>query len=216
MAELSDQPSAPQPPIKPKTANSKAMPLQSGQTMECGAAISTSQMAQFVQSFQQSTRRWEFVVYPAMFAFVVLAGYGFFLIYSLTGNITIIARSLDPDMAQHMQGMTQNIGELAHQIQSMTTTMHEISSKLNTLQPMLTEIQGLHGNIAAMENAITTINTSVQGLDTSVGGMEQSVAGLNNSVRVITAATDQMRLDMNSMNHNFGRPMSFMNNFMPW
>jgi len=42
---------------------------------------------------------------------------------------------------------------------------------------------------------------------------------MNQSMRVLTAATDQMRLDLNMMNRGFtniSRPMSFANSFMPW
>jgi len=78
---------------------------QTPQMMECGAAISRGQMEQFVSSFQQSTRRWEIIVYPAMFAFVVLAGYGFFLIFSLTDDMSNMADSMDPKMEHHMETM---------------------------------------------------------------------------------------------------------------
>ena len=32
----------------------------------------------------------------------------------------------------------------------------------------------------------------------------------------ITTATHNIQADMARMNHNIGRPMSFMNTFMPW
>ena len=121
-----------------------SFPIHTPQTMECGAAISKGQMEQFVKSFQQSTRRWEIIVYPAMFAFVVLAGYGFFLIYSLTGDMRNMAQSMDSDMGEHMESMTKSIIILAEQVQimsgqvtAMAGTMTEISVKLDTLPPML-------------------------------------------------------------------------------
>jgi hypothetical protein len=87
--------------------------------MECGAAISRGQMEQFVNSFQQSTRRWEIIVYPAMFAFVVLAGYGFFLIYSLTGDMSSMARSMDPKMGEHMEAMASSVVNLSFLIMTI-------------------------------------------------------------------------------------------------
>jgi len=92
-------------------------------TMECGAAISRGQMEQFVRSFQQSARRWEIVVYPAMFAFALLAAYGFFLIYSLTSDMTKMARSIDPDMGDHMRTMAHSIKAMSTQIELMAGTM---------------------------------------------------------------------------------------------
>jgi len=164
-------------------------------TMECGAAISKGEMERFVQSFQQSTRRWELVVYPAMFAFVVLAGYGFFLIYSLTSDMHIMAQSIDPNMGEHMgsmsreiESMSRNISTLSEQIDKMRRTMEDISVKMDSLPPMLGHIQN----------------------------MDKSVAGMDQSVRYITTTTDQMRTDMGTMNRNISRPMSFFNNMAPW
>jgi hypothetical protein len=142
--------------------------------MECGAAISKGEMERFVQHFQQSTRRWELVVYPAMFAFIVLAGYGFFLIYSLTTDMTTMARSIDPQMSRHMDefsghmaNMSNNIGQLTQQIAVMSNTMDQMSTKLNTLQPML--------------DRMTT---------------------MDQSMRVMTSTTDQMGQDMSNTNYD--------------
>ncbi|MGB5456237.1 MAG: hypothetical protein WBO18_09740, partial [Gammaproteobacteria bacterium] len=41
-------------------------------------------LSRLADTFDKSARRWEMVVYPSMFAFILLAGYGFYLIYHLT------------------------------------------------------------------------------------------------------------------------------------
>ena len=33
-------------------------------------------------AFETSARRWELIVYPSLFAFVILAAYGFYLVFS--------------------------------------------------------------------------------------------------------------------------------------
>jgi uncharacterized protein YoxC len=198
--------------------------------MECGAAISRGQMEQFVQTFQQSTRRWEVFVYPALFAFVVLAGYGFFLIYSLTGDMTSMARSMDPNMGAHMQSMTESIVTLADnvqimskQVQIMTSTITDISVKLDTLPPMLQYLGAMEQSIANMVQSVshmdnmvakmdvsmTQMNQSIVQMDRSIGNMDKAIASMDNSIqtmnqsiRVITATTDQMRRDFTMMNHN--------------
>jgi uncharacterized protein YoxC len=201
--------------------------------MECGAAISKSQMERFVESFQKSAWRWEAVVYPALFAFVVLAGYGFFLVYSLTGDMATIARHMDANMGEHMDSMTKNINELTEQIsvmsaqiQMMTATMGDISVKLDTLPPMLQ-------HIAVMEDSMTNMNRSMIQITKSVDGMGRSIANMDNSIHVmdgsmkridesvvvITGITGNMQKDFTRMNRNMSnisRPASFANNFIPW
>lgn len=208
--------------------------------MECGAAISSGQMEKFVSNFQQSTRRWEIIVYPAMFAFVILAGYGFFLIYSLTHDMSSMAHSMDPDMGEHMGSMTNSIYTLSEQIQimsgqvqMMTRTMSDISVKLDTLQPMLshitqmdhsmvnitTSLSNIDTMMVQMDRSMTRMDSSIGNIDSSILTMDDSMQNLDQSIRIITSTTDQMRRDLTMMNHgmsSLSRPASFANNFMPW
>jgi len=181
-----------------KDAKSEVNAFQAPQQpvfMECGAAITPGQMERFVQNFEKSSRRWEVVVYPAMFAFVVLAGYGFFLIYSLSGNIAMMARSLDPNMGRHMGSMTASIQNLSEQIQHMSLTIDEMSVKLDSLPPMLGVMQTMNGSVLIMS---------------------ESVGHMNSSVYTMSINVEQMRLAMANMNQNVSRPMSFFNSFAPW
>ncbi len=203
---------------------------QNPQMMECGAAISKGQMEQFVSNFQQSTRRWEIIVYPAMFAFVVLAGYGFFLIYSLTGDMSSIAHSMDDKMGEHMETMTNSVVTLSDQIQIMsgqvqimTRTMTNISTKLDALYPMLQHVNAMDNSMAEivksmghMDKMMTRMDLSMVHMDKSIGGLEKSIGSLDQSIitmdesmqnmeqsmRVMTVTTDQMRRDLTMMSHS--------------
>ncbi len=198
--------------------------------MECGAAISKGQMEQFVQNFQQSTRRWEIIVYPAMFAFVVLAGYGFFLIYSLTGDMSSMARSMDSNMGGHMEIMTTSITSLAEQVQIMsgqvqimTSTMTDISSKLDTMPPMLQHMKvidesmgkmvyslshidqmmvNMDKSMTRMDSSIGRMDLSISSMDKSILTMDDSMQNMTQSMRQMTSATDQMWRDLTMMNHS--------------
>lgn len=201
--------------------------------MECGAAISKGQMEKFVESFQQSAWRWEAIVYPALFAFVVLAGYGFFLIYSLTSDMSTMAHSMDANMGEHMESMTENIGQLTEQIsimsaqvQIMTTTMSDISVKLDTLPMMLAHISTMDASMKNMNQSMVRMNTtvsrmdhSIDNMDNSIEAMDSSMGRMNEAMMLIVASTDSMQRDLNRMNRNMAdisRPVSFANGFFPW
>ncbi|OQW93965.1 MAG: hypothetical protein BWK79_08350 [Beggiatoa sp. IS2] len=201
--------------------------------MECGAAIGKGEMESFVRSFQQSAKRWEFVVYPAMGAFIILAIYGFFLIYSLTRDMTRMAYSMDPSMGEHMESMTTSVLKLSEQMQimsghvyAMTNTIEDISEKLDTLTPMLAHMGKMDQSIAHMDQAIAPMSLSIADLSQSIGQMklsvksiDESVNYLNKSVQIMTFSTDQMRKDMMLMNRSISdvaRPMSYFNGFTPW
>ena len=201
---------------------------QTPKMMECGASIAPGQMEKFVSSFQQSTRRWEIIVYPAMFAFVVLAGYGFFLIYSLTSDMSAMAHSMDSEMGEHMESMTTSIVTLSEQVQIMSgqviimaTTMKNISGKMDSLPKMLQHVNTMADSMVTIKQSLSHIDRmmvrmdlsmtsmdksmgqmdeSIGNMDSSIGNMDQSMGQMNKSMRVLTGITDQMRRDLTMMN----------------
>lgn len=44
-------------------------------------------LERFLCVIERSARQWQIIVYPSMVAFIVLAAFGFYLIYSLTGDV---------------------------------------------------------------------------------------------------------------------------------
>jgi uncharacterized protein YoxC len=148
-------------------------------------------MERFVRAFESSARRWELVVYPALLAFVILAAYGFFLIYNLSRDIHVLAQGMDPDMAQHLTDISSSVAYLSENVRTMTrrvdkmsNTLIDISDKMDTLEtldPMLVHMRGMD---ASMHNMNITI--------------------------------DQMRGEVTYMGRSIGRPLSKMNSFFPW
>ena len=143
------------------------------------------------EAFETSARRWELIVYPTLFGFILLAGYGFFLIFSLTRDIHYLAISVDSNMtvmSSNFQSVADNMNHLTANIRTMTVNMEDINQKISTLEPMLTNIDS----------------------------MDRSMDSMDRAIQSITFATHNMRGDMATMNKNVSRPMSFMNTFMPW
>jgi len=136
------------------------------------------------QVFETSARRWELIVYPSLFAFIILAAYGFYLIFNLAKDVHYLAISVDTNMtvlASNMQSVSDNMGQLSANVRTMAVSVESVNKKVGTLEPML-------ANISSMEKSMSSM----------------------------TYATHHIGRDMNTMNRNIGRPMSFMNNFMPW
>jgi len=141
--------------------------------------------------FESSARRWELIVYPSLFAFIILAAYGFYLIYNLAKDVHYLAISVDTNMttlAGNMQNVSENMSQLTANIRAMTVTMDSIDQKVATLEPMLANLDSMDGAMQSMTHATHNMGRSTQ----------------------------YMQADLSSMNRNIGRPMSFMNNFIPW
>ncbi|MBK1706107.1 hypothetical protein [Halochromatium glycolicum] len=141
-------------------------------------------MDRLSQAFETSARRWELIVYPTLFAFIILAAYGFYLVFSLAKDVHYLAISVDSNMtvlASNMQSISDNMGQISSNVRTMTVGVDSMARDVAVLEPMLSSIEAM-----------------------------------DHSMRSMTFTTSTMRDDLGAMNRNLGRPMHFMNSFMPW
>ena len=107
--------------------------------------------------FTASAKRWETIVYPSLFAFILLAAYGFFLIYSLATDVHRVAESMlvitenMQDVSKNMQHMTGNIAVMTKIVDSQSVTMGD----------MAVHIRGMNSSMARMHQDIAVMNNSV-------------------------------------------------------
>jgi hypothetical protein len=130
-------------------------------------------LSRLADTFDKSARRWEMVVYPTMFAFILLAGYGFYLIYHLTHDIAVLSHSVTrmativsdatPRVTQDMRDMSQDMRVMSGEIRTM-------SYQMETLKPM-------SNNIANMTYTMTNLNRSVYGMQRDMGGLNRTISG---------------------------------------
>ncbi|RLA07892.1 MAG: hypothetical protein DRQ51_04495 [Gammaproteobacteria bacterium] len=136
--------------------------------------------------FKQSTRMWEKVVVPIIIAFMVLALFGFYVVFSVSSNASKMAENINL-MNKDMQIIATNMDNL----DLMLTNMSSISNKMISMS----------GKIKDMKNQMGKINKSMQ-------SMELSVANMSNS-------NYNMRRSFGKMSQNISRPMSKFNSFLP-
>lgn len=154
-------------------------------------ALVADDYARLSEVFESSAKRWELIIYPSLFAFIILAAYGFYLIFNLAKDVQFLAISVDTNMtklAGNMQNVSDNMGLLTTNVRAMTVTLDSIDQNVGTLEPML-------ANMSSMDSAMRSMTVATHSIQN---------------------AAQNMRYDMSRMNHNIGRPMSFMNSFMPW
>ncbi len=157
----------------------------------------TDPLERLANTFDSSTRRWEMVVYPSLFAFVLLAGYGFFLIYRLTHDIAILSQSVThmavivsdamPRMTKDLGTMTGSIDNMTGNIDGMTTEIVSMSDQMNSLTPMSNNIKSMTHNIGSM-------NRSVYGMQRDMHGMNRTVSsgpfGMMNDIMPFSSSTN--------------------------
>ena len=182
------------------------------------ATIPVDALDRFVNSFERSARRWEMVVYPSLLALALLMAYGFFLIYSLTTDIRMIAEKFDPQMGHHMSRLTSHMDSLTRSVEAMnrqveTMTVHtaEMTERMQNLEIM----PKFYSEMAAMNAKMDAIE-EMKAIRRNMTKITRQLAQMNGSMTYMTRDVGRMRYDMTVMNGNISRPMNFMNSFMPW
>ncbi len=152
------------------------------------------------RELELKAQRLQFIVYSALFAFVVLAAYGYFLIYNLTHDVHNMSR----------------------QMNQMTITFQRMTSSVESNMDIISL------NIQKMTRIVATtlplISKETQKLDKNTLGMVKTFVDLNNQINaiaknltMITNATVNMQRDMWSMNKNVSDPLGTMIGTMtPW
>jgi len=108
-------------------------------------------------AFMASARRWEMIVYPALFAFILLAAYGFFLIYSLTKDISRVA----DDMSQITKSMQEVSTQMNTVSKNMVVMTQTLDSQLVSMNSMVYHVSGMNRSINQMRYDLSVMNNSV-------------------------------------------------------
>lgn len=200
--------------------NSPIIPI--GQHADCGSCSATV-LSQFASSFNESAKRWELIVYPSLLAFICLALYGFFLIYSLTQDIRTMATSIDPKMGMNMGGMSANIRTLSDNVQLISTHLEYISDNMET---MSMDMQNISHHINSMTTQVDSMSSNVGEMNGHMGKMTgvvsdvsdklDALATIDKNMDAMTKSVHTMTGSVSRMGYDVGRPMSFINSFMPW
>jgi methyl-accepting chemotaxis protein len=138
-------------------------------------------------AFENSARRWELIVYPSLFAFILLAAYGFYLIFSLAKDVHFLAKSVDTNMSlmsSNIMSMTDSVSQLSANVRTMAVSVDSMAQDVRTLEPMLTSMDSMEESMKAM-----TVSTHY---------IQRDMRVMNRSV------------------HDASRPMAMWNNFIPW
>ncbi len=135
----------------------------SAEAIEGGAEC----MGRLADSFEASARRWELIVYPSLVAFILLAAYGFFLIYNLTHDIS--------DVAKSVREMTV----------SVTEDLGEISLKMSRIAEATAYMRPMSEDLRAMSGSINDMNTNVSHMQYNMWQLNRNVSAPFNMVEKI-------------------------------
>lgn len=147
--------------------------------------------------------RWRYAVFPAMIAFVILASFGFYLIYG---------------MLQHMESMSKDI----HRMTSlMEVTVPVISKDISDLNETISmSMPSIQSDVREMSQSTQSMTTSISELNKTISitmpGIQSNVSDMSESTHSMAASTKHLEKSTYELNRSISRPMNFMNNMMPF
>ena len=169
------------------------------------SAVQTSHIERMLRQMERSSRRWEKMVFPTLIAFLLLAGYGFFLVYSVTRDMSIIAETIELDFRKDVTVIRNDIHVMVNQVEMMQETMAQMSVKMDPFQ-----------DFGSMLAEMKELDDSVGRISSSVDNMDQSVVGMNNSMNSLDDSMYYMGRDVGDMNDSFSSPTKMFKRMMPW
>jgi methyl-accepting chemotaxis protein len=129
--------------------------------------------------------RWELIVYPSLFAFVILAAYGFYLIFNLAKDVHFMAVSIDSNMTiltGDMQSMASNLGEMTANVRTMAVSMDSMDKTVRVLKPMLTSLNQMNNSMATLDQSVRSISTTTYYMGDHMGRMDYSMRNMNHNI----------------------------------
>ena len=134
---------------------------ESGQDMTRSMVVC---LDKFSRTFEASARRWELVVYPSLLAFIVLAAYGFYLIYNLTSDVGRLARSME-NVVVSMESVVSKITVVSDDVGNMTKYMASISNNVGTgtgtMQHMAVKMDNINQTMHVMSVPMYQMRTDM-------------------------------------------------------
>nr|VFK12375.1 MAG: hypothetical protein BECKLPF1236B_GA0070989_10349 [Candidatus Kentron sp. LPFa] len=197
----------------PRESSSSTAPNTSPKRPAVGGEV---HLERFAATFQASARRWEMIVYPSMLAFIVLAVYGFYLVYSLTRDMHTLSNSMDPNMEPHMDILAESVIDLSKSIDLMSG---EVVKMTQSVQSMDKTMLAINTNIEFMRKDMSRMTKSMDNMEpmlVNLSEMNVAIHKMNESVVSMTMTMGKMSRDVGAATRQFVRPMSFINSFAPW
>jgi hypothetical protein len=130
--------------------SSGTMPVTGDEALPQSMAVC---MDKFARTFEASARRWELIIYPSMLAFIVLAAYGFFLIYTLTTDVGRLARSMETvtvamtDVSANMTAVSGNVAQISG---NLSLIAYDMGDGTDSMRNMLVKMDTMNTNIGVM------------------------------------------------------------------
>ncbi len=139
-------------------------PAQINQELHEAESVMQDKISLLSDVMTKGIRRWEKVIYPMMLAFILLAGYGFYLIVNLTKDMTKITDNMVL-MTEAVVTMQKNLDK---QLTSINIEMKHIEEMNYSIQNMNQTLIGIHQSVYYMAQTTGQMNSHISELNDNI------------------------------------------------
>jgi len=150
-------------------------------------------------------KRWEKVIYPMMIAFIILAGYGFWLIFNVVKDM----HNINTNMYVMTKAVVTMTNTMNQKMEKIDHQMSKINENMQVLPEMNNSLLKIKGTFDNMNGTILILNKEFTEMVLSIKQMNKAIYEMNHSVK-------SMDRSLGELDHNISRPMRNMNKMMPW
>ena len=152
-------------------------------------------------------QRLQLIVYTALFAFIVLAAYGYYLIFNLTHDVHSLSNDVTA-MTRSVNKMTlsveENMSIVAKNMVMMKDSTGNLANTISQTMPQMSKnIDDMNINTTTMTNTAVNVSHRIDAMSANIQSMSSGIVG--------------MQRDVWSINETMSNPVEgMMEGMMPW
>lgn len=152
---------------------------------------------------KRTDSKFEHFFLPSLIVFGLLALGGFWIIYSITQDMTRLAGAMDPKMGNNMTAIVNSVDSLSKNINQMNQSVGSIDNNLSIIS---NNMQVVSTKLNRLDNISDDMSHMHQNMDT-LQPMLVNMQKINNNMVGIQKSMLWMQRDLSILRSSFGKPM---------
>jgi hypothetical protein len=144
---------------------------------------------------------------PSLIVFALLAFGGFWIVYSITTDMTKLAKSMDPKMGFNMSAMVESIDKLSVNVAGMNRSVFNMQKDFASVNKNMFIVAKKLDNLDIISNNMKEINSKMSTLKPMLVNMQ----AMNRNMIEMQKSMLWMQRDISTLRASFAKPMSVFN-----
>jgi hypothetical protein len=169
---------------------------------------SISDLEKMLEGVEKHTdSKFERFFLPSLVVFALLAFGGFWIVYSITSDMSKLAKAMDPKMGANMSAMVKSIDHLSLHVAQMSTSVADMQKDFSSVSKNMNVVAKKLDNLDNMSTNMAQINKKMSILKPMLGNMQD----MNKNMIGMQKSMLWMQRDISSLRSSFSKPMGVFN-----